>query len=354
MNERYAKQFILPEVGTAGQENINRARVLCVGAGGLGCAVLPYLAGAGIGHITIIDPDRVDRTNLQRQVLFGESSIGHPKVEAAARRLRDLNPTIEIEGIDGALDADNAPALFQRHDLVIDGSDNYATKYLIADASVKFGVPLVYGSATGMEAMVTVFAPGQGPCLRCLFPEAPTGWVPNCAEAGVLGPLVGAAGCMQAAEALQILAGQRAIDDGLVGRLWMLDARDARVRMLAIQRRADCSTCSGPPEAIELRGPPPALTRLSPNQVSDETRLIDVREPDEYAAGHIPGAVNLPLSRLQNGDFTPPPQGPAVIYCETGQRCQLAAPLLRAVGLNPLSVLSSGASGWPGKLQRPA
>jgi len=352
MTDRYDKQTRLREIGPDGQARLADARVLCVGAGGLGCAVLPYLAGAGVEHITVIDHDRVDRSNLQRQVLFGEACIGAPKVEVAARRLRDLNPSITVEAIDGLLNTDNAGALFQRHDLVIDGSDNYATKYLVGDASVKFGVPLVYGSATGMEAMVTVFQPGQGPCLRCLFPKAPQGWVPNCAEAGVLGPLVGAAGCMQAAEAIQLLIGKRPPDSGLVGKLWMLDARDARVRVLAMSRRDDCPTCSSPANEIVLHGPPPVLASVSPEELDDDSRLIDVREADEYAAGHIPGAINLPLSCLQSGGFQPPLAGPAVIYCETGQRCQLAAPLLRAAGLGPLSLLSSGAAGWPGRLQR--
>jgi sulfur-carrier protein adenylyltransferase/sulfurtransferase len=204
---RYARHELLPEIGVAGQERLRSGRLLCVGAGGLGSGALPYLAGAGIGRITIIDPDRVDRTNLQRQVVFGERDVGAPKALAAAARLRDLNPDIEVVGIEGRFDASNAEALLRAHDVAVDGSDNYAAKYLLADTTAKLRMPLVYGSVTSMDAMVTVFDVRHGPCLRCLFPKPPSGWVPNCAEAGVLGPLVGMIGAVQAAEAVKLLVG---------------------------------------------------------------------------------------------------------------------------------------------------
>src|SRR6056297_1686228 len=242
-NARYLKQRLVPEIGQTGQARLARSRVLCIGAGGLGCASLPYLAGAGVGQITIIDDDRVERSNLQRQVLFGESDLGLPKAQAALRRLSDLNPQIELQALDERLSIENVESLFRDHDLVLDGSDNYATKFLCGDASVKFGVPLIYASATGMEAMVTLFDAADGGCLRCLFPSPPTGWVPNCAEAGVLGPLVGMAGCIQATEAVMWLVTGRS---ALNGRLWWLDARAAASRQLELRKRSECRTCSAP------------------------------------------------------------------------------------------------------------
>ncbi len=351
MGERYAKQTILPEIGREGQVALGKARVLCVGAGGLGCAVLPYLAGAGVGKITIIDDDRVDASNLQRQVLFGESNLGELKAIAAARRLANLNPDIRIEARPERLDSGNAKVLFETHDLVIDGSDNFATKYLAGDASVKFGVPLVYGSATGLEAMVSLFLPGSGPCLRCLFPEPPTGWVPNCAEAGVLGPLVGAAGCVQAIEAIKLLAGRPGSGlESLCGRLWVMDGRDLAVRRMAIRRSPDCPVCSGSPANIELQGPGPRVREIGPGEIDrlKQPVLVDVREPREFVEGHIPGAINRPLSALQSGQARLPDAGTCVVYCASGNRSRQAIEL---AGSNPgvdLRNLRGGIVAWEG------
>lgn len=325
--DRYAKQLILPEIGPDGQRRIGQGRVLCVGAGGLGCASLPYLAGAGVGRITIIDPDCVDRSNLQRQVLFGESDLGQPKADVAVRRLGELNPDIELVARPERLDTDNVEALFGQHDVVIDGSDNFATKYLVGDASTKLAMPLVYGSATGMEALVTLFVPGQGPCLRCLFPEAPTGWVPNCAEAGVLGPLVGAAGCVQAMEVIKWLAdNEQSGLESLNGRLWTMDARNMSVRRLAVRRRPDCPGCSIPPEAITLQALPVQIAEIDFDEIEslDNPVLVDVREADEYRAGHLPGAINRPLSELKAGDCILPESGVCVLYCTVGMRSREA------------------------------
>jgi adenylyltransferase/sulfurtransferase len=335
MLERYRKQALVGEIGEAGQRRIGRGRMLVVGAGGLGCAVLPYLAGAGVGRITIVDDDRVERSNLQRQVLFGESSIGRPKARAAAERLADLNPDIDVRAVPARLDPDNVGPLLGRHDIVIDGTDNYATKYLLADACVRFGRPLVYGSVTGMDALVSIFDAGNGPCLRCLFPEAPRGWVPNCAEAGVLGPLVGITGTMQAAEAIKLLAGAECPDLApIVGRLWTMDARTGQSRLLSISRRADCSVCSQPPGRIDL-GVHAAASALPEIDAADIERypgwpLLDVREPAEFAHGHAPGSVNVPLSSLQRGCAPIPASDRGyLIYCSTGKRCREAASLLR-------------------------
>ncbi|MFW5816005.1 MAG: ThiF family adenylyltransferase [Wenzhouxiangella sp.] len=349
MSERYAKQVILPEIGADGQARIGAGRVLCVGAGGLGCAVLPYLAGAGVGHITVIDNDRVDRTNLQRQVLFGESSINRPKAVAAAERLRDLNPDVTVEPINDRLDLDNVEPLLLAHDVIVDGSDNYATKYLVADACVKFDRPLVYGTVTGMEAMVTVFHAGHGPCLRCLFPAAPTGWVPNCAEAGVLGSLVGMTGSLQASEVIKLLVGDITGMRSLAGRLWAMDARDGSSRLMAVRRRPECTTCGRAADDIVLQAAPRPVLReidVAEARALSDWPFLDVRERDEFAAGHIPGAVNLPLSELLNGQARPPAGSRCVLYCESGVRCRSAAAILKRFDYQDIRGLRGGLPAW--------
>jgi adenylyltransferase/sulfurtransferase len=332
MLERYRKHALVPEIGERGQAAINRGRVLVVGAGGLGSAVLPYLAGAGAGRITIVDDDRVERSNLQRQVLFGESSLGRSKATTAAARLADLNGDIVVRALHTRLDADNIGPLLARHDVVVDGSDNYATKYLLADACVRFGLPLVYGSVTGMDAMVSVFDSQKGPCLRCLFPAPPSGWVPSCSEAGVLGPLVGVTGAMQATEAIKLLAQRN--DAGvqpLIGRLWTMDARSGESRVLRVRRREDCAGCSASAVAVEPTGDE-ALREIEVGEIAAYPGwpLLDVREAGEFAAGHATGAVNIPLSALQRGTAQLPDSAPGfLVYCYSGQRCREAAALLR-------------------------
>jgi len=351
IDTRYLKQTLVPEIGDAGQTRLARSRVLCIGAGGLGCASLPYLAGAGVGHITIVDDDRVERSNLQRQVLFGESDLGLPKAQAALRRLSDLNPQIELQALDERLSIENVESLFRDHDLVLDGSDNYATKFLCGDASVKFGVPLIYASATGMEAMVTLFDAADGGCLRCLFPSPPTGWVPNCAEAGVLGPLVGTVGCIQATEAVMWLVTGRS---GLNGRLWWLDARAAASRQLELRKRSECPTCSLPRDRIELACKPPAFPEIDFQLACDldKNLFVDVREIDEFEKGHLPGAIHLPLSRLdRDADVSLANAQHYVLYCQTGPRAERAAQILDGRGLR-LYLLRGGMASWEGELER--
>ena len=354
MSERYRKQFMVPEIGEAGQQRIGAASVLVVGAGGLGCAVLPYLAGAGVGRITIVDDDRVDRSNLQRQVLFGEASVGRPKAEVAVERLADLNPDIELVARVERLQLDNVEALLAAHDVIVDGSDNYPTKYLLADASVRYGKPLVYGSVTGMDALVSVFDARRGPCLRCLFPEAPRGWVPNCAEAGVLGPLVGMAGAMQAAETIKLLLGDnnRGVEP-IIGRLWTMDARTGQSRLLQVGKRADCALCSGPADVVNLgvHAGEHSLPEIDAGELDShpDRLLVDVRESDEFAAGHLPDALNVPISALQAGSASLP-EGAArcAIYCYSGQRCHNAAVLLRKQFDADVVGLRGGYAAWSG------
>lgn len=354
--QRYHRQAMLPEIGPDGQRRLNDARVLCVGAGGLGCGAMPYLAGAGIGHITVIDDDSVVISNLQRQTLFTDADQGRPKAEAAVERLRGLNPDISIHGRVERLHAGNAQQLFEDHDVVLEGSDNFDTKFLAGDAAVKFGVPLVYGSAVGFEAQVTVFDPDHGPCLRCLYPTPPDTPVPNCAENGVLGPLVGIAGCVQAAETIKLLAREGTNRDlgTLTGRLWMMDARDMQVHCPRIRRRPDCPCCSRKPVDISL--PRPArdsgLTITATEaRALDNAVFVDIREPDEWLGGHIPNALNLPLSRLTAGDTpTLATDRPCVIYCARGSRGELAARLLRDAGHPDVRNLRGGLAAWPGNV----
>ncbi len=353
--ERYARHVLLPEIGPAGQARLSSARLLCVGAGGLGSAALPYLAGAGVGRITIVDPDRVDRSNLQRQVLYGERDVGSPKALIAAARLRDLNPDIEIVGLEGRLDAANAEALLREHDIAVDGSDNFTAKYLLADTTARLRMPLVYGSATGMEAMVTVFDVRHGPCLRCLFPQPPQGWVPNCAEAGVLGPLVGIAGSMQAAEAIKVIVGGGPEADlrTLVGRLWHVDATDMSTRCVAIARREGCAGCAGTAEpVVEEAALCAAPLAIGPGAAADlaDALFVDVREPEEFAAGHVPGALNVPLSALRHAPVTLPPAPAYVVYCSHGVRSVSAADLLGAAGVVGVRHLQGGLASWRGRL----
>ncbi len=350
--DRYARHTVLPEIGPEGQARLAAARVLCVGAGGLGSAALPYLVAAGVGTVTILDPDRVDRTNLQRQVLYGERDVGAPKAGAGAARLRDLNPDVEIVAMEARLDATNVDELVRSHDLVLDGSDNYPTKYLLADATARLGRPLVYGSVTAWEAMVTVFDARQGPCLRCLFPQPPQGWVPNCSEAGVFGPLVGITGAMQAGEALKVLLADPSLRT-LVGRLWFVDGRDLSTRQVAIPRRSGCEGCAGTaaPVADDAVRCAVDLALDARTAVSLEGAVfVDVREPDEFAAGHVPGAVNRPLSALRGGPHGLPAAATYVLYCSHGVRSRSAVAILESAGVVGVRHLDGGLARWDGEL----
>lgn len=350
---RYQRQRVLPEIGAAGQKRLGRSRVLCIGAGGLGCAVLPYLAGAGVGHITLIDDDVVEAGNLHRQILFRDADQGRPKAEVAAEYLRALNPDIQIQAMVGRLNAGNAQRLFEEHDAVVEGSDNFDTKFLAGDAAVKFGVPLVYGSAVGLEAQVTVFDSDRGPCLRCLYPGPPDGWVPNCAENGVLGPLVGAAGCIQAIETLKLLLDDDNIHSRhhLIGRLWMLDAHELQSRTLRFERKTDCPCCSRRPIDIALHRPETdGEDSISPTDALalDKPVFLDIRDRDDWLRGHINGARHFPLQALMAGEVPELDRdGVCIVYCERGNRGRIAARLLRdATGLT-IRNLSGGLSAWP-------
>jgi adenylyltransferase/sulfurtransferase len=357
--ERYARHLLLAGFGMAAQERLKAGRVLVIGAGGLGCPALLYLAAAGAGRITVIDPDRVDVSNLQRQVLYTTADVGEPKAEAAARRLRALNELVEIVPIAGRFSRENALGLVGDCDVVVDGSDNFATRYLVNDACVIAGRPFVYGAIQGFTGQLSVFNWRGGPTYRCLFPEPPEpGEAPPCSEAGVLGVLPGLIGTAQAAEALKVLAG---VGEPASGRLLLWDALTAQVRTVAVapdpRRRvirelpeetpAACcgvsAACDEEISAEELRawlaGARPPL-------------LLDVREPAECAGGMIGGAVNVPLGRLERDGAAALPEAfatgaPAVAYCAAGARSLRAVRLLRGQhGFRGIRSLQHGLRGW--------
>lgn len=332
---RYSRQTVLSEIGEEGQKKISNASVLCVGAGGLGSPALLYLAAAGVGRIGIIDFDRVDKTNLQRQVLYTERDVGQPKAEAAASRLRALNSEIVIEPYVQELNVETASSLFPRYDIILDGTDNFAAKYLINDAAVKYEKPWIYGAIQRFDGQASVFDAARGPCYRCLFPHPPKAQIMNCAEAGVIGAVAGLVGMTQAMQVIQMITRNTAFEP-LIGRLWTVDARTMQTRILALAKNSQCLVCSNPAESVVLRYASPlcmARAEKSVEQVRsmEKPYLIDVREQEEWEAGHIEGAHHWPLSRMMQGELPPlPPDQEIILYCQRGQRSLKALALVTA------------------------
>lgn len=357
MSGRYARQEILPEVGPEGQAAIRAGSVLMVGVGGLGSPAGLYLAAAGVGRIGLVDPDRVDVSNLQRQVAFDSQQAGARKVDAAAQRLERLNPDVTVETHAVGLDGGNVERLFRDYDVILDGTDNFGAKFLINDAGVKFGKPVVYGSILGFEGQVAVFGGGRddAACYRCLYPCPPKGHVPNCAEAGVLGALAGMIGSAQALEAVKLLvAGQSGALSPLAGRLWTLDARDMSSRCLTVPRNPACRVCGGDPARIELRMEGGAceanVPAVPPEEVArtEDVCLVDCREADEWRTGHIPGAVHAPLSELMADRLPDLPARRVVVYCQQGIRSRQACGELRRMGFDDIAHMEGGLAAWEG------
>ncbi len=357
---RYGRHLTLSEVGEDGQRRLKASSVFVVGAGGLGSPVCLYLAAAGVGRITLADFDVVDPTNLQRQVLFGTDDVGRGKVEAATERLRALNPHVAVEPVAARVSSANVRALVRASDVVIDGSDNFTTRYLVSDACVLEGKPYVYGSILRFEGQASVFHAPAGPCYRCLFPEPPPeALVPSCAQAGVLGVLPGLVGSIQASEALKILLG---IGETLLGRLLLVDALGTRFREVRLRRDPACPACGDEAtitDAIEMGGaacadevggaggPSVSAAELRDMLAGDPPpMLVDVREPWEFGAGALPGAVNVTLGDvpLRGGGFAR--DRVVVAYCRVGPRGQRAAELLRAAGVERALNLSGGLLAW--------
>lgn len=358
---RYARHLTLPEVGIAGQERLRQGRVLLVGAGGLGSPAALYLAAAGVGTLGVADDDRVDLTNLHRQVLHGTADLGRRKTDSAADRLRDLNPDIEVVPHPVRLDSGNALELIRAYDLVLDGSDNFPTRYLVNDAAVLTGRPLVYGSIFRFDGQVSVFGAPGGPCYRCLYAEPPAAdLIPNCAEAGVLGVLPGIIGTLQALEAIKLLLGA---GEPLAGRLLLFDALRLRFRELAVRPDPDCVLC-GPRAtqrtlidyeafcgvgAAQAGLPDLTATDLALQLASGSDTVpvvVDVRESWELEIARIPGSVHIPLSRL--GDRLSELDGgrTMVMVCHRGIRSAAARDLLRAAGFGSVTHLAGGLDAW--------
>ena len=365
---RYSRQELLPGIGPEGQSRIHEARILCVGAGGLGCPASLYLAAAGVGTLGLIDPDVVDLSNLQRQILFAESELGLPKVEAACRRLSSLNSEVRLTPHQDRLTAANALSILRGYDVIVDGTDNFAAKFLINDAATRLGLPVVHGALSQFEGRVSVFWARHGPCYRCLHPNPPRSFIQNCAEAGVLGAVAGVVGTLQAVEALK-LAATADVAQGplrsLLGRLLVVDAATMEPSVFPIRKVPECPGCSRPPDSIVLEDVPGGCFTSAANSAFetvsvealatrlDEYTLVDVREPHEWAQGHLPGALNWPLSRLQRQEwpYLASTDKPCVLYCQAGVRSARALELLRP-RVPSLRHLAGGLSEWRGALTR--
>ena len=371
---RYGRHLVIPEVGEEGQRRLKAAKVLLVGAGGLGSPLALYLAAAGVGRLGVVEFDRVDESNLQRQVLFGHPDVGRPKLEAARERLTAINPHVEVVPHAERLSASNALDLIRGYDVVADGSDNFATRYLVNDACVMLGKPDVWGAIMRFEGQLSVFWAERGPCYRCLFPEPPPpGVVPSCAEAGVLGVLPGIVGCLQANEVLKLLLG---VGEPLVGRLVVFDALGMRFRELALRKSPDCPVCSARPtqhglvEYEELCGigaaaPPFGESTdgtageepMEPLEIEvgevarwkEEGRdfdVLDVRQPEEHAAAHIAGATLIPLRELPQRLGELDAARPLVVHCHHGMRSLQAVHLLRSRGFAQARSMAGGIDAW--------
>ena len=359
---RYSRHILLPQVGEEGQRTLKKSRVLLVGAGGLGSPVALYLSAAGVGTIGLVDFDSVDLSNLQRQILHGSAGIGSPKTDSARDRLRDINPNVHVEAYETRLTSSNALDIARDYDLLIDGTDNFATRYLVNDTSVLLGIPNVYGSVYRFEGQASVFGAPNGPCYRCLFREPPPpDLIPSCAEAGVLGVVPGLVGTIQATEAIKLLLG---LGDTLVGRLLLFDAMTMAFRTLEIRRDPECPAC-GTREITELLdydelcgtassgvAPADAVREIQPAQLAqrlergEKLEIIDVREPYEWEIGHIPGARLVPLDRIAEEIPRLDKRRETILYCKVGARSAYAAQQLARAGVADVRNLAGGILRW--------
>ena len=362
---RYSRHLILPEVGMAGQKKIRSTSVLCIGAGGLGSPIAMYLAAAGIGKLGIVDFDTVDYSNLQRQILHTDADVGRSKAESAKETIAGINPNVEVVLHNTRINSENALDLIRPYDIVVDGTDNFPTRYLTNDACVLLKKPNVYGSIFRFEGQASVFAPELGgPCYRCLYPEPPPpGMVPSCAEGGVLGVLPGIIGCIQATEILKLALGTGAT---LVGRLLLFDALDMKFRELKLRRDPECPVCGENPTIKELidyeqfcgmmpeaDGPAMNLDEVTVQDMKralDDPKLgikiVDVRERDEYEIAHVEGAQLLPLSQLEARFTELDPNQEYYLHCHHGGRSMRALQFLRQQGFKYLKNVKGGISAW--------
>jgi molybdopterin/thiamine biosynthesis adenylyltransferase/rhodanese-related sulfurtransferase len=368
---RYSRHLILPEVGLAGQKKICSTSVLCIGAGGLGSPIAMYLAAAGIGKLGILDFDSVDFSNLQRQIMHGTSDVGRPKTESARETIADINPNVEVVIHAARITSENALDIIRPYDIVVDGTDNFPTRYLTNDACVLLKKPNIYGSIFRFEGQASVFAPHLGgPCYRCLYPEPPPpGMVPSCAEGGVLGVLPGIIGTIQATEILKLALGK---GSSLVGRLLLFNALDMKFRELKLRRDPQCPICGDNPTITELIDyemfcgitPEPEESSASPDEVTVQEmkraltdrqagiQVIDVREPDEYEIAHVDGVPLFPLSTLQQRFTELDPNQQYYIHCKSGVRSLKALGFLREQGFKYLKSVKGGIGAWADEIDQ--
>jgi sulfur-carrier protein adenylyltransferase/sulfurtransferase len=368
---RYSRHLIMPEVGVEGQRKLKAASVLCIGAGGLGSPVAMYLAAAGVGTLGIVDFDVVDFSNLQRQILHGTPDVGRSKLASAKDRLNALNPNVEIVTHDMAISSENALKLFEPYDVIVDGTDNFPTRYLVNDACVLTGKPNAYGSIFRFEGQASVFATKDGPCYRCLYPEPPPpGLVPSCAEGGVLGVLPGIIGVIQATETIKLILG---VGEPLIGRFLIFDALRMKFRELKLRKDPDCPVCGTHPTVTQLIdyeqfcGVKPAAEATAVNTVNtateitsvelkqrldrgDKLKIVDVREPNEYQINRIPGSELIPLGDVPKRVNELNPDDEIVVHCKMGGRSAKAADFLRSVGFKKVLNLKGGILDWIDKV----
>ncbi|MGH3682306.1 MAG: adenylyltransferase/sulfurtransferase MoeZ [Natronosporangium sp.] len=363
---RYSRHLIIPDVGVAGQKRLKNARVLCVGAGGLGSPALMYLAAAGVGTLGVVDFDTVDESNLQRQIIHGQSDIGRSKAESARASIAEINPYVTVVVHDVALDRENIFEIFGDYDLIVDGTDNFATRYLVNDAAVLLGTPYVWGSIYRFDGQASVFWAEHGPCYRCLYPEPPPpGMVPSCAEGGVLGVLCASIGSIQVTEAIKLLTG---IGEPLVGRLTVYDALEMAYRTIRVRKDPNCVLC-GPnatqtelladyedfcgavsPEA-ELAAADATITAAELAEwraAGKDLLLVDVREPAEYEIVRIPDSTLIPKGEILSGEAlsTLPQDRQIVLYCKSGVRSAESLAALKDAGFRDAVHLQGGVLAW--------
>jgi sulfur-carrier protein adenylyltransferase/sulfurtransferase len=360
---RYSRHLIMPEVALDGQKKLKQARVLTIGAGGLGAPLAMYLAAAGVGTLGIVDFDVVDESNLQRQIIHGTSDIGRPKMESARDRINDINPNVHVEAYEEALSSENALEIFKDFDVIVDGTDNFPTRYLVNDACVLMGKPNVYGSIFRFEGQASVFWAKEGPCYRCLYPEPPPpGLVPSCAEGGVLGILPGAIGTIQATETVKLILG---IGEPLIGRLLLYDALGMSFREMKLRKDPNCPVCGENPSVTELIdyqefcGIPQANAQATADEVPEITvqelkkrldngenlSVLDVREPHEYEVANI-GARLIPLNELPERLAELDRDVPLAVHCKTGGRSARAVKLLQETGFQNAFNVEGGITAW--------
>jgi molybdopterin/thiamine biosynthesis adenylyltransferase/rhodanese-related sulfurtransferase len=363
--KRYSRHLIIPDVGMTGQKRLKNAKVLCVGAGGLGSPALLYLAAAGVGTLGVIDFDVVDESNLQRQIIHGQSDIGRPKALSARDSIKEVNPYVNVIVHDEALSNDNVMEIFSGYDLIVDGTDNFATRYMVNDACVLLGKPYVWGSIYRFDGQASVFWAEYGPCYRCLYPEPPPpGMVPSCAEGGVLGVLCASIGSIQVNEAIKLLTG---IGEPLVGRLMIYDALEMDYRRLNIKKDPDCPICGENPTITELidydafcgavsadaqeaaSGSTITAAELKAMLDGDEKIfLVDVREPNEYEIVSIPGATLIPKDQFLNGSALErlPQDKRIVLHCKSGVRSAECLAVVKNAGFSDAVHLGGGVLSW--------